>query len=123
MLRIEKLTAGSVGAGTRFRATALSGRWSVDMVTELTEYDRPSRLGYTTITSTLDIDGTLTFQQVGQSTRMRWAWDVRPKGTTRLLTPIVSAIGRQEERTWQGLKRHLENGAGEVVDCPNDATR
>jgi hypothetical protein len=40
---------------------------------------------------------------------MRWAWVVRPKGASRLLTPVISRIGRRQERAiWVGMKRYLE---------------
>lgn len=42
-------------------------------------------------------------------TRMRWTGRVRPKGMLRLLGPLVAWKGRsQEQRIWEGLKRHLE---------------
>jgi hypothetical protein len=51
----------------------------------------------------------LTFAPVPGGTRMRWAWVVRPKGTSRLLTPVISWIGRrQEPAIWTGMKRYLE---------------
>jgi hypothetical protein len=56
-----------------------------------------------------DIAGTLTFDPVPGGTRMRWAWVVRPKGASRLLTPLISWIGRRQERAiWAGMKRYLE---------------
>ena len=47
MLRSEKVTDGPIGVGTRFRATARSGRRLVEMLIEITEYDRARRLGST----------------------------------------------------------------------------
>jgi hypothetical protein len=37
MLRSEKITDGPIGVGTRFRATARSGRRVVEMLVEITE--------------------------------------------------------------------------------------
>ena len=45
MLRSEKITDGPIGIGTRFRATARSGRRVVEMLIEVTEYDRARRFG------------------------------------------------------------------------------
>ena len=45
MLHSEKITDGPVGVGTRFRATAQSGRREIEMLIEVTEYQRPSRFG------------------------------------------------------------------------------
>jgi hypothetical protein len=47
---------------------------------------------------------------------MHWAWVVRPKGASRLLTPLISRLGRRQERAiWTGMKRYLESppAAGE----------
>jgi hypothetical protein len=43
MLHSEKITDGPIGVGTRFRATAQSGRREIEMLIEVTEYQRPSR--------------------------------------------------------------------------------
>jgi len=56
-----------------------------------------------------DIAGTLHFEPVPGGTRMRWAWVVRPKGASRLLTPVIGRLGRRQERAiWTGMKRYLE---------------
>ena len=55
------------------------------------------------------IRGTLTFEPHSAGTRMRWSWDLEPKGALKLFTPLISRMGkRQEEATWAGLKRYLE---------------
>jgi hypothetical protein len=48
---------------------------------------------------------------------MRWSWEVRPKGLTKLLAPLLIPLGRRQEREVRAnLKRHLEGGpAGSVV--------
>lgn len=79
------------------------------MEIELTEYERPRTLRSRTVMAAADVEGTMTFQEVEQGTRMRWSWDLTPKGTTRLLGPLIGVMGRREERRiWRGLKRHLE---------------
>ncbi|HEY6683573.1 MAG TPA: SRPBCC family protein, partial [Propionibacteriaceae bacterium] len=87
MLHSEKITDGPVGVGTRFRATAQSGRREIEMLIEVTEYQRPSRFGSRTTMSTADVDGGLTFEPVDGATGMSWSWDVRPRGSLRLLAP------------------------------------
>lgn len=79
------------------------------MVVEVTGYERPSWLASVTRSSTMETEGALTFESIPGGTRMRWSWDVRPRGLLRLIGPIVGAIGRtQERRIWGGLKRLLE---------------
>jgi hypothetical protein len=80
MLHSEKITDEPIGVGTRFRATVQSGRREVEMLIEVTAYDRPRRLGSRTTMSSADFDGGLTFEPVNGATPMNWAWGLRPKG-------------------------------------------
>ena len=53
--------------------------------------------------------GELTFEGLGDATRMRWAWDMQPTGALRLLKPLIVFMGRRQERSiWTSLKRCLE---------------
>ena len=109
MLQSEKITAGPIGVGTRFRATARSGRRAVEMLIEITEYERARRLSSRTRMSSVDVNGGLTFDPVDGATRMSWSWEVSPKGPLRLLGPLVARLGRRQEETiWTGLKAQLE---------------
>ena len=70
---------------------------------------RPRRLASSTHVSTMEIDGTLDFDPVPDGTRMRWAWDLRPRGVLRLVSPLVARIGHhQEQVTWTNLKQVRE---------------
>jgi hypothetical protein len=113
MLRSEKITDGPIGVGTRFRATAMSGRRPVEMYIEVTEYQRARRFGSRTTMSSVDVDGGLTFEAVAGATRMSWSWEVHPRGwPLRRLGPLVAILGRRQEQTiWTGLKNQLE-GSG-----------
>jgi Polyketide cyclase / dehydrase and lipid transport len=110
LVAAEKLTSGPVGAGTRYRAEARTkgGRTAL-MTIEITGYDRPRRLESSTTLAMMDIHGTLTFQPVDHGTRMRWSWQVWPRGLLRLATPAIAWQGRrQEQAIWASLKRYLE---------------
>ena len=110
MTEVELLTPEPVGLGTRFRARM--GNAGMDMLVELTEFDRPHRLGSLTTSSMMETSGTLTFTTDADATLMVWDWQVRPKGRFRTLGPLVGPIGRRMERKiWTGLKRRLEAGA------------
>lgn len=107
MTGVELLTPLPVGLGTRFRARM--GRAGKPMLVELTEFDRPYRLGSCTTSSMMDTSGTLTFTASGQGTVMAWDWQVHPKGWTRMLGPLVGLLGgRMERRIWSRLKQQLE---------------
>ena len=110
MTGVELLTPLPIGRGTRFRARM--GRAGTQMLVELTEFDRPHRLGSRTTSSMMDTSGALTFAADGDGTVMSWDWQVHPKGWLRLLGPVFGPLGgRMERRIWASLKRHLENAA------------
>jgi len=109
MIRADKVSDDPVGKGTVFRSTAKVMGRAAEMRIELTGYDRPGRLASRTTTGQADIDGTLTFDPVPGGTRMRWSWNVRPRGAARLLTPVINWLGRrQEQAVWTSMKRYLE---------------
>ena len=115
MLRAEKLSSGPIGAGTRFRAEMkMRGRRRpVEMTVEFTDYERPCRLASTTHLSAMEIRGGLTFQPAPEGTRMRWQWDLEPRGLLQVLGPLLVRMGRrQEQAIWSGLKRLLEKPSG-----------
>jgi len=80
---VDKLAPGPVGAGTRFQAVSRALGRSVGMAIELTEFERPGRLSSLTRMDAMDVEGTLTFEPVGTGTRMRWVWDLHPRGVLR----------------------------------------
>lgn len=109
MVRSERVTAGPIGKGTRFRSAVESAGRTAELLVEYTGYDRPRLLASTTTMKQVDIEYTLTFDPVTAATRMRWSGEVRPKGAFRLLGPLITWIGiRQEQRIWTSLKSHLE---------------
>ena len=107
MTQVELLTPEPIGLGARFRARM--GQAGMDMLVELTEFDRPHRLGSMTTSSMMETSGTQTFTTVSDATVMTWDWQVRPKGWFRMLSPLVGPLGRRQERKiWDGLKSRLE---------------
>jgi uncharacterized protein YndB with AHSA1/START domain len=79
MVRAEKITAGPVGKGTRFRSAVASMGRTAEMLIEFTSYDRPRLLASTTTMRQADISYTLTFEPAAGGTRMRWSGQVGPK--------------------------------------------
>jgi carbon monoxide dehydrogenase subunit G len=109
MIGVELLTRPPIGQGTQFRARM--GRSGMDMLVELTEFDRPLRLASRTTSALMNTHGAITFTADRGGTVMSWDWKVRPRGWLRLLGPLLGPIGgRMERQTWSGLKRHLESG-------------
>ena len=111
MSDVELLTPPPIGLGTRFRARM--GKTGMVMLVELTEFDRPHRLGSRTTSSMMETSGALTFTAGNDGTVMSWDWQVRPKGWLRTLGPLTGPLsGRMERRIWTGLKHMLENDEG-----------
>ena len=109
MHRAEQISDGPIGVGTRFRAETVSRDRTVEMVIEFTGYERPRRLEEIAHMSSMDLQGSLTFDPVPEGTRMRWSWDLEPRGILKLMSPLVARMGRrQEQRIWVGLKHLLE---------------
>ena len=110
IVHAQKIGDGPVGAGSRFvarpRGTGAGGAMTVDVL----EYDRPHRLHNEVRSGYLHVDGEVTFEPVAGGTRLRWDWDMRLVGWTRLLSPLLALVGpRWERRNWVGLKHHLES--------------
>jgi Polyketide cyclase / dehydrase and lipid transport len=89
-------------------AVASVGR-TAEMLIECTGYDRPALFASVTTMRQADISYTLRFEPAAAGTRMQWSGRVRPKGSVRLLGPVITWMGvRQEQRIWTSLKKHLE---------------
>jgi hypothetical protein len=112
MVRAAKITDGPVGIGTVFRSATKSMGRTAEMSIELTGYDRPVRLASRTVMRQADMTGTLTFEPARSGTRMRWSWQVQPKGAIWLMAPLITWMGRrQEQAIWTSMKRYLESAA------------
>jgi hypothetical protein len=111
MLSAEQISEGPIGVGTRFHTQLKTMGRTMPMVVEFTGFERPWRLASVTHSSMMVTEGAVTFESVPAGARMRWSWDVRPRGAMRVMAPLVGAIGRrQEQGIWVSLKRLLESG-------------
>lgn len=111
MSRVQKITQGPIGRGTRFSAEMTSMGRPAAMIIEFTDYDRPRKLTSETRLSSMEIRGTLFFEPTAGGTLMRWRWDMRPRGLLKAIGPLIASLGRRQEETiWAGLKRCLEAG-------------
>jgi hypothetical protein len=98
MVRAEKITAGPVAKGTRFRSAVATAGRTVQMDIEITGYDRPRMLSTDTRMAQADIGYTLTFKAAPAGTLMRWSGQVHPKGILRLAGP-ADHLGRRPSGT------------------------
>ncbi|HAG10464.1 MAG TPA: hypothetical protein DCK76_03550 [Desulfotomaculum sp.] len=113
ILRAEKISAGPISLGTRFRNETRSMGRTTEWIIEITLYERPRRLETALHSSAMNIHGAMTFNSVESRTRMRWSWDIKPHGIYKLMTPLIRRMGqRLEERNWVNLKQLLEAQEG-----------
>ena len=115
ILGAEKTTPGPVGLGTHFVlvSKAIGQRTVVEY--EITAYERPRRITSRTIGGLplMDVESTETFEPVRGGTRMRWVWEVKPRGAAgRLITLVLARmLGRRLGRAFANIKRVLEGEA------------
>lgn len=111
--------AVSAATPTKFRSAVASMGRTAEMLIQCTRYDRPRRLASLTTMQQADISYTLTFEPAGTGSRMLWSGQVHPKRAFRLLGPVITWMGRrQERRIWTSLKRRLEITAARPVTRP-----
>ncbi len=105
----ELLTDEPIGVGSRFRSEIVTMGRPVEMIVEITDYDRPHRLDSITHSPGMDIHSRLRFEAVDSGTRITWSSRLRPHGAMRLLTPVLGVIARRQTTAiWNGLKQTLE---------------
>src|SRR5215213_6906037 len=98
ILSAEKMTSGPIGRGTHsvLRSKAMGRPTAVEY--EITTYERPQRMTSRTIRGLplMDVESVEFFEPVNGGTRMRWSWEVKPRGTAgRLMTPVLARILEQ----------------------------
>lgn len=96
--RMEKITDGPVGTGTRFRA-----KWRLSPIVELVivNYDRP-RTWTAHNDGPLEVTMTVRLEPVDGGTRLSSDFDIRPHGPLRLFFPLLLRRLRAEERANMG---------------------
>jgi carbon monoxide dehydrogenase subunit G len=86
---------------------------------EITTCERPQRMTSRTIRGLplMDVESVEFFEPVNGGTRMRWSWEVKPRGTAgRLMTPVLARILEQRlERAFANIKRILEGEAASAA--------
>jgi uncharacterized protein YndB with AHSA1/START domain len=111
IVRAQKVSEGPLGRGARFVAQPKSMGTKGQMTLEVLEYDRPHRLHNVVRSSYMQVEGTLTFEEVEGGTRLRWDWDMGLVGPMRVLSRVLAVIGPGwERRNWVGLKHYMESG-------------
>jgi ligand-binding SRPBCC domain-containing protein len=112
ILNVEKKTAGPIGRGTRFVLVSKAMGRPLAVEYEITAYERPRRMISRTIRGLplMNVESTETFEPANGGTRMRWVWEIKPRGTAgKLTTPVLARmLGRRLDRVFANIKRVLE---------------
>lgn len=104
--RVEKVTDGPIGLGTRFEGEYLKGD---TMTIEYVRFERP--LAWATVgrSPRLDVNGEGRISASEDGVRLLMRMELSPKGALRLLLPILGRfMHRQQERNLAAIKRALE---------------
>jgi hypothetical protein len=113
--RVDKLTAGPIGLGTRYEAEFLKGD---AMTIELVRFERPVAWESVGRSRRLDAKGEGRISATEEGARIVMRMELRPKGTLRLLLPILGRfMHKQEERNLAAIKEALE-GSGASAARP-----
>jgi uncharacterized protein YndB with AHSA1/START domain len=109
MLRAEQTSAGPVGPGTQFRTEVTTNGRSMEMIYEVTAYERPQRLAGRTLKGPIAVQSTETFASVPEGTHFRWVMELEPRGLLKLLSPLIARMmGRNLDTLLANIKRLLE---------------
>ena len=115
ILSAHKTTPGPIGRGTRFVLVSKAMGRPMAVEYEITAFERPLRMTSRTIRGLplMDVESAETFEAVGGDTRMRWKWEVRPRGGAgRLVVPFsASMLGRRLDVAFTNIKSVLERDA------------
>jgi hypothetical protein len=76
----------------------------------LAEFDRPERLVVAGTSNNMDIDTTYVFSAEDGGTRLVVSTDLRPKGLTSVLSPLLRLLMRRElAKKYANVKRAIES--------------
>jgi hypothetical protein len=104
--RVEKITDGRIGVGTRYEAEFLRGS---PMTIELVRFDRPVAWESLGRSRRLDAKGEGRISATEEGTRLVMRMELKPKGTLRVLLPVLGRfMHKQEERNLAAIKEALE---------------
>lgn len=108
------VTGHAIGAGSIFEATMRGRRQPMTVTVEYTRYQRPHLIASRSRLPGVVVDGQLRCEAIGEGTRLSWDWTVTTTGITRFAGPLITLIGRRQERAiWSGLRHLLEDWPGE----------
>jgi uncharacterized protein YndB with AHSA1/START domain len=105
----ELVSGEPIGHGTEFSTVNRGQTYRAT----LTEYDRPSHLGYDVAGKPLTIHGSLDFAEAGEGTVMTGTFDFTPHGPMKVMLPLMAPMVRRDfPKQMASFKAFCEADAG-----------
>jgi hypothetical protein len=112
--RVEKLTDGPIGLGTRFAAEFLRGN---AMTIEIVRYDRPVAWETEGRSRRIDAKGEGRISATERGAHLVMRMELRPRGPIRLLLPTLGRFMHQQQaRNLAAIKQKLEGSGASCRD-------
>jgi uncharacterized protein YndB with AHSA1/START domain len=109
VLEIERTSPANAEGATYKQVLAGPGGRRIDGDYRVTVYEPPSRLGFTVIAGPARPEGLFELTALpDNSTRVRFALDLKPTGAMKLMTPMISSQMKKEVAQLDALKTILE---------------
>jgi uncharacterized protein YndB with AHSA1/START domain len=109
VLEIERTSSADGERATYRQVLAGPGGRRIDGDYRITMYDPPSRLGFSVIAGPARPEGVFDLTALADnSTRVRFALDLKPSGAMKLMTPMISRQMQKEVAQLDALKQILE---------------
>jgi polyketide cyclase/dehydrase/lipid transport protein len=107
-VRIEKTSAGPIGAGATFRGL-YQGLGVLE--TQLVEFERPTRISFRGKGSRMSVAGTFVLTPIAGGTMVTLTADLEPRGPFRIAAPLMAQLIRRQNTTAaERLQRALQDG-------------
>ena len=112
VMESEQTSEGPVGVGTTLRSVSTLLGKRLESTLEITEYEPNKKVGFKTLSGTIPVEGSYTFESVEGGTKLELEGEGEVSGVFKLAEPLVA---RTAQRQWEGsfatLKDILEAGA------------
>jgi carbon monoxide dehydrogenase subunit G len=111
VIKLEKVTDGPVGVGTRFRETRLVRGDEHETELEVVQYEPPRAYGVRNVTNGIETVYTYRLAPEGGGTQITLQAEVKAGGLKAMMVPVVvSVLKREDGDHLQRLKTAVENG-------------
>jgi uncharacterized membrane protein len=102
---------GPPAVGVKGSETRQMGKRTQTYEWRVSEFDRPNRIGFETISGPVRPAGTIALTSQGDATRVDFQMEVNARGPMKLLTPLISRqIQRSVDAHQAKFKQLLESG-------------